>query len=116
MQPARSIRPLDGPPDSTDADLVASMESIEFCHEDEVFRASYDESRDRASMAVLAVIAAAERRDPFDLPPLQSATDVDALDQLFGSPDGGGTVSFHYDEFEVTVSDDGTIEAERDYS
>lgn len=116
MQAVRSIRPLDGPDDSTDADLVASMESVEFCNEDGVFRASYDESRDRTSMAVLAVIAAAERSDPLDLPPLQSATDVDALDRLFGSSGDGRTVSFHYGEFDVTVFDDGTIEAERDSS
>lgn len=116
MQAVRSIRPLDGPPDSTGVDLVASMESIEFCNEDGVFRASYDDSRDRASMAVLAVIAAAERSDPLDLPPLQSATDVDALDRLFRSPGDGGSASFHYDEFDVTVFDDGTIEAQRDYS
>ncbi|WP_256393107.1 HalOD1 output domain-containing protein [Natronoarchaeum rubrum] len=122
MQAARGIRPLDGPDDpggpddSIGADLVASMDSIEFCNEEGVFRASYDDSCDRASMAVLAVISAAERSDPLDLPPLQSATDVDALDQLFRRSDGGGSASFHYDEFDVTVFDDGTIEVERDYS
>jgi len=116
MQAVRNIRPHDGPVDSTGADLVASMESIEFCNEDGVFRASYDESNDRTSMAVLAVIAAAERSDPLDLPPLHSATDVDALDRLFRSTADGASVSFHYDEFDVTVFDDGTIEVERDYS
>ncbi len=122
MQAGRGIRPLDGPGDPatpvdpTGVGLVASMESIEFCNEDGVFRASYDDSRDRASMAVLAVIAAAERRGPLDLPPLQSATDVDALDRLFRSSDDGCSASFHYDEFDVTVFDDGTIEVERDYS
>ncbi|GAA0669300.1 HalOD1 output domain-containing protein [Natronoarchaeum mannanilyticum] len=97
------------------ASLVGSIESIEFCNDEGVFRASYDGSRDRASMAVLAVIAAAERCDPLDLPPLYSATDVDALDRLFRAS-GGGSASFHYDEFDVTVFDDGTIEVERDYS
>jgi len=91
------------------------MESIEFCNDEGVFRASYDDSRDRTSMAVLAVVAAAERSDPLDLPPLQSATDVDALDRLFCRSDDG-SASFHYDEFDVTVSSDGTIEVKRDYS
>jgi len=114
-QPARSVRPHDGPNDSTGASLVASMASIEFCNEEGVFRASYDESRDRTSMAVLAVIAAAERSDPLDLPPLQSATDVDALDRLFRQS-SDGSASFHYDEFDVSVFDGGTIEVKRDYS
>jgi len=122
MQTARGIRPLGGPADpgapddSIGADLVTSIDSIEFCNEEGVFRASYDGSRDRTSMAVLAVIAAADRSDPLDLPPLQSATDVDALDQLFRRSDGGGSASFHYDEFDVTVFEDGSIEVERDYS
>ena len=114
-QPPRGVRPHDGPDDSTGASLVASMKSVEFCNEEGVFRASYDDSCDRASMAVLAVIAAAERSDPLDLPPLQSATDVDALDRLFRGT-SGGSASFHYDEFDVTVFDDGRIEVERDYS
>jgi len=47
---------------------------------------------------------------------IKTETDVDALDQLFRRSDGGGSASFHYDEFDVTVFDDGTIEVERDYS
>ncbi len=122
MQAGRAMRSLDGPADPdapvvpTGVDLVPSMDSVEFCVENGVYSASYDGSCDRTSMAVLAVIAAADRSDPLDLPPLQSATDVDALDRLFRSSGTRSTVSFHYDEFDVTVFDDGTIEAERDYS
>lgn len=98
------------PDDSTSVDLVASMDAVEFYADEGLYRASYDGGRDPASLAVVAVIATAYCRDRDDLDPLQSAVDVDAIDRLFRSPGDSGSVSFHYEGFDVTI-DDGTIEA-----
>ncbi|QPV62522.1 hypothetical protein I7X12_17590 [Halosimplex litoreum] len=73
---------------------------------------------DDASTAVLSVletVAAAERVDPVDLPPLSDTVDPEALNDLFrpaavgrGSP----RVAFEYCGYEVTVDGPDTVAVE----
>lgn len=90
---------------------MASMDSVEYYAGEGLYRASYDGERDTASLAVVAVVASAYCRDSVELPPLQSVVDVDAIERLFRPSTDGGSVSFHYEGFDVTIDDDGTIEA-----
>ena len=96
-------------------EIAPSMETIEFVVDDGIYRAEYDSSRDQPSLAIVAVIAAADHRDPYELPPLHSAIDTDALDELFSTTANGGQrngrLSFPYEGFEVTVFSGGIIEA-----
>lgn len=96
-------------------DTIDSMNTIEFDVDEGLFRAAYDGTCDLTSLAVVAVIATAEKRDPRELEPLHNTIDTDALDSLFSTtPNGGqrsGCISFPYEGFEVTVFDGETIEA-----
>ena len=96
-------------------EIVPSMEAIEFDVDDGVYRAEYDSSCDQPSLAIVAAIAAADHRNPYELPPLHSAIDTDALDDLFSptATDGqrNGRLSFPYEGFDVTVFSEGVIEA-----
>ncbi|MFP8958828.1 HalOD1 output domain-containing protein (plasmid) [Natrialbaceae archaeon A-CW3] len=96
-------------------EIVPSMEAVEFVVDDGVYRAEYDSSRDQPSLAIVAAIAAADQRDPYELTPLHSAIDTGALDELFATTategQRNGCLSFPYEGFEVTVSSEGVIEA-----
>lgn len=96
-------------------EIVPSMESVEFVDSDGLYRAEYDSSRDQPSVAIVAAIAAADRRDPCELRPLHSAIDTDALDELFATSvtekQRNGCLSFSYEGFVVTVFSEGVIEA-----
>ena len=97
------------------AEIVPSMDSVEFVVDDGLYRAEYDLSRDQPSLAVVAAIAAADSRAPHELTPLHFAIDTGALDDLF-SPTANegqrnGCLSFSYEGFEVTVFSEGVIEA-----
>ena len=96
--------------------LVDSMAFVEFDVDRARFRGSYDSDRDSTSLAVVTVIATALGRNPTDLPPLHSVVDTGALDALFSdSLDGARDrrrTSFSYVGFDVTVSGEGTVEAE----
>ncbi|THE64953.1 hypothetical protein D8Y22_10085 [Salinadaptatus halalkaliphilus] len=91
------------------------MESVEFVDDDGVYRAEYDSSQDQPSLAIVAVIAAADQSALSELPPLYSAIDTDALNELFSTTategQRKGRLSFPYEGFEVTVSSEGVIEA-----
>lgn len=92
-------------------EIIDSMPFVEVDVDSERFRAAFDSDRDSASLAVVAVVAAAAHRDPFDLPPLHSAIDSSALEALFSkSTTSRQRVSFRYEGFDVTVFDGGTIE------
>jgi hypothetical protein len=73
---------------------------------------------DDASTAVLSVletVAAAERVDPVDLPPLSDTVDPEALNDLIRERAGeraSATVAFEYYGYEVTVSGPGTVALE----
>lgn len=67
------------------------------------------------STAVISAIASIRGYDPIQLPPLHSAIDPDALDRLFASftaaQDGNSmSVTFVYDDRQVTVKGNGTVE------
>lgn len=71
---------------------------------------------ERFSTAVVEAVAERVGVEPANLePPLYTAVDPDALDDLLTSmtADGNdGAVSFSYLGFEVTVHDDGSVELE----
>ena len=93
-------------------EIVDSIPFVEFDIDADRFRAMFDSDRDSASLAVVAVVATAAHRDPIDLPPLHSAIDSSALEALCSrSTTDGQRVSFRYEGFDVTVFDEGTIEA-----
>jgi hypothetical protein len=92
------------------------LSTTEFDAEREYFRATYDSTRESASLAVVAVVSTALDRDPLDLTPIQSVIDTESLDELATETfTGHGTVdsiSFCYEGVKVTVFGDGSIEAD----
>ena len=74
------------------------------------------------SRAVIEAVANAEGVSPTELQPpeyepLHAAVDPEALDSLFdrkadGAPRAGGTVSFHYCGYRVTVDEAGSVTLE----
>ena len=96
-------------------ELVDSIDVVEFETDCNVFRASFDSSRDSTSLAVVGVVATALGREPTDLTPLHTTVDTDALEMLGTGPSNGpggcDRISFHYEGFVVTASE-GEIEAE----
>lgn len=97
-------------------DVVDSLTVVEYDVEEECFQATYDESSESATLAVVSVIATAASRDPLELTPLHSTIDTSALDDLFMNSTNGtekhGSTSFCYEGFEVTVFNGGRIEAD----
>lgn len=95
-------------------DVVDSVDSVEFDADTDTFWTTYDSALDSVSMAVVAVVAAVEDRDPTDLTPLQSAVDTDALQGLFRTPrerlPTPTSTSFRYEGYEVTVSSEELIQ------
>lgn len=108
MEPSQ---PMTGNPE-----IAESLSILDFDAESESFRATYDSTRDSASLAVVDVVATACGRDPLNLTPLQSVIDTDSLDELATETSTGhGTgdsISFCYEEFEITVFSEGVIEAD----
>lgn len=96
-------------------DIVDSLSPVELAAESESAQATYDNARDSTSLAVVAVVAAARGEDMGDLPPLHAAIDTDALDELMmdsvTGPRGCDSISFRYDELDITVTREGVIEA-----
>lgn len=103
------------PTKAANPELAESLSPVELDLESGSFHATYDSARDPTSLAVIAVVAAALGEKPKGLTPLQSVIDTDALDKLVtGSPSGReafDSISFRYDEFEITVDSEGVIEA-----
>lgn len=96
-------------------DVIDSMAAVEFKAEKGRFQATYDSTRDSASLAVVAMVATALGKDPLDLASLQSAVETSALDELIAEPtpdvERDVSISFCYEGFEVIVSSEGLIEA-----
>ncbi|MFW5918574.1 MAG: HalOD1 output domain-containing protein [archaeon] len=64
------------------------------------------------SVAVVETVADETASDPRQGPPLHEAVDTEALNELLTKSSGNldaMTVSFEYDDYEVTVSGDGTV-------
>lgn len=55
-------------------------------------------------------VAAYSDTRPLELPALHDVIDPDALDALFRSREGDGTVVFRYAGYEVTVGSDGEVD------
>jgi len=73
-----------------------------------------DENR-RISLAVVRAVADAKGTSPFEIQPLGSVIDTDALDSLVdsvvGSPrSDASAVRFDYEGYRVAVDADGTVE------
>lgn len=69
---------------------------------------------ERVSSGVVAAVAAASNADPLQIEPLAKQIDPEALDALFadqhdGTKRMGGTVSFPFSGYEVTVTGDGVV-------
>lgn len=100
---------------SANPDIAESLSPVEFDAESDSFQATYDSSRDSTSLAIVAVVATALGEDPQVLTPLQTVVDTDALDELMTESATGlgacNSITFRYDEFEVTVTGEGLIEA-----
>lgn len=80
----------------------------------EVSAADGEVATDSLSITVVESVAEAAGVDPVDLPPLYTAIDPDALDQLFGKrlvsdTTAVGSVRFVYDGYEVTASAGGDV-------
>lgn len=80
----------------------------------DTFRMEYDPEVNAPSHATVQVVAALEDCSPFELKPLFSALDPDALDLFFAStsqrPDhSDATVTFDYHGYEVTLHSYGVI-------
>lgn len=61
------------------------------------------------SLAVVESVATTEGIDETELEPLAHTIDTDALDGIFRN--GTGTITFHYQDYEVTVEHRGRVEA-----
>lgn len=65
-----------------------------------------------AGLSVVEQVAAADGVDSADLPPLNHTVDVDAIDRLVASHDGGTAderIEFTYAGYHVTVGLDGDV-------
>lgn len=83
--------------------------------ETDVIRYNWHDS-ERPSVAIVEAVAVATNRRPTELPPLQRTVDLDAVDALL--TDGTGAllhISFRYEEMDITVRADGTIEVQTPY-
>lgn len=96
-------------------EIAESLSLLEFDVESESFQATYDSTRDSTSLAVVAVVSTALGREPQALTPLQSVIETDALDKLATESATGigncDSISFSYEGFEVTITNEGVIEA-----
>ncbi|AGB15130.1 hypothetical protein Halru_0495 [Halovivax ruber XH-70] len=96
-------------------EITESLSPIEFDGETDSFQATYDNTRDSTSLAIVSVVATALDRAPRSLTPLQSVIETDALDKLATeSATGFGTcdnISFEYEGFTITVTSEDVIEA-----
>jgi hypothetical protein len=90
-------------------------EDVAFETGTDAYSHEFDWDDDRAvSAVVLEAIEAVSGRDPTDLPPLHTAVEVDALNNLFAPRDTGekraaGVLSFPYADYHVAVHADGLV-------
>ncbi|WP_135825829.1 HalOD1 output domain-containing protein [Halorussus ruber] len=72
---------------------------------------------ERPSETIVRAVSEVRECDPVELPPLHSALDPDALDELFedtvsGRPRRGGSLAFEYADCRVSVLGGETIRVE----
>ncbi|SDD92823.1 HalOD1 output domain-containing protein [Natrinema hispanicum] len=78
-----------------------------------VFRSTIDPTGRSLSLQVVAAVATFYDVDKTDLDPIYTAIEADALDRLLTTSDPGrspnGSISFAYEELDVTVTSDGAL-------
>lgn len=101
--------------ESGSLDALGSTDCVVYDADAGSFGATFDETRDSATVAVVSVLATVLGRDPVELPPLYSSVESGALDGMCtNSASGRGkrtATTVQYLGFDVTVTSDGTIEA-----
>lgn len=65
---------------------------------------------DTPSVAIVMTVAAVRNRDPVRMQPLNDVIDVDALDTLLMTATSTVSLSFTYENVDVVVSSDGTVD------
>lgn len=92
--------------------MGSSDNGVEYDPEKGVYRASYEESADSPSIALVEAVAAIEGCDPTALDPLGDTIDVDALNTVVHHSDGTRSieVTFPYEGYRVTIRSDGAME------
>lgn len=68
-----------------------------------------DLSTTSVSEAIILALAGMDDIDPLEIPPLAESVNPIALDSLFEDDSFSGSVTFHYEDFEITVTSDGEI-------
>ena len=89
-----------------------TLESLKFWPNSETYRVQYDQETTPASMAVLATLSEVMDVDPIELEPLHYALGTDALDELLrnqGTRNGAVNISFTFEGYAITVSNDGVV-------
>ena len=92
------------------------LESVEVDRESGTVRTQFDREKTPASMAVIATLANVMDADPFDLDPLNSTVDPDALNALLRvrhGTDGDINVKFKHEGHAITVSSYGAVTVSR---
>lgn len=100
------------------AESVAS-DAVDFDPKTGIFRTEFDTHSRPPSEAVVNTVFTVTGTDPLDLPPLHDVIDPDALNELFaptlaGPSRSGGTVTFEFAGYRVTVKGHGVVEIEAD--
>ncbi|WP_169302493.1 HalOD1 output domain-containing protein [Halorientalis salina] len=96
-------------------EITESLSPIEYNLERDSFQVTFDSTRDSTSLAIVAIVATALDKDPWNLKPLQSVIEVDALNKLTGDSAASlgncDSISFSYEGLEITVTGEKVIEA-----
>ena len=65
-------------------------------------------------MTIVTTVAEEEGIDPLELEPLHNSLETDALERLVGGDSSNDLrIRFQYHGYEITVSNDGQVDAER---
>lgn len=84
---------------------------------DETHRTQFDFAEDSPVFAVVTSVAAREGTHPNDLPPLGDVINPDALETILATSEQrfvGGSVTFSYCDYVVTVRSNGNITVDCD--
>jgi hypothetical protein len=93
--------------------LLQSAEPLTFDEDDEIYRLTYDPSVDDTSLAIVEIVATITETDAFELKPLYSVIDTNALDGLASGMQDDCQIKFQYTGFQITVVSDGLITCAR---
>jgi len=87
------------------------IDELDYDPETDCYRTTFDADAISASAAVVAALSSICGSDPSNMDPLYESIDTDSLNAIVESgSDSPVSLSFEFDEFDVTVTSDGTIE------